>query len=151
MLSLDVLAVLIFFGMFFLIFGLISFIRCLVTSNRSKRSERILSVPIPSPVDEKGGNHPEKMPPEDHARVVNSSSKNRIAYSVQHASVASLLLFHASTMGPSATVKGGQTIPNKPTRNAVSVARVRFHIARHRMSGQWLHHSDAGNRYQTLY
>lgn len=151
MLLLDVLAIFILFGIFFLIFGLISFSRCFVTANRSKQHERILEAPVPAPTQEKNGGYSGNLALEDHARNANSSSMSRSAQLFKHACVSSAQPFAMGNASPSASVNDGlRTVP-VPTRHESSVASMRFLMARHRMSGRGSHSFEAHTRQQTRY
>lgn len=151
MLWLDVLAIVIFFGMFFPIFGLISLSRRFVTADRSKQREKILEALVPPPVEEQGGGCSGKMLPEDHARDANSSLMSPSVPLFQRTCVSSPQLFPMGKASPSVIVSDGLRTVSAPTRYKVSVARMRFLMARHRMSGRGLHSSHAYTRQQTRY
>jgi hypothetical protein len=121
-----VLAIVILFGMFFLIFGFISFSRCFVAANRSKQHERILKAPVSAPAQEQDGVYSENIVPEDHARDANSSSMSRSTQLFQHARVFSAQPFPMGNAGPSLTVNDGLRTAPEPARHEVSAATLCF-------------------------
>jgi hypothetical protein len=146
MFSLDVLAVLIFFGLFFLPYCLIGFSRYLVTSNRPKDSERILDAAIYPTSTEKGGSDSRTVALEDRARD-NPSSITRSAQLVQHAVDSSLRRLAMGKTGLSASLNDGPITVPIPARHEISVARMHFLTARHRLSGLGLHSPDVAIRH----
>lgn len=148
MFVLDVLAIVILFGFFFLIFGLISFSRCLVTAGRSKQHEQILEAPVPPSTKQKSGGNSEKIACEDHARDANSSSMSGSAQIVQNTHISSTQPFLMGNAGSSAPISEGQITVPASTRHEISMARMRFLIARRRVSARGLHRSDIAIRRQ---
>lgn len=149
MLSLDILAVVIFLGSFFLIFCVIGCSRNLVTSNRAKDPRRILEAPLPAPPDENGESYSEKVIAEEHPRDANSSSTSRSAQPLQHAVISSPPPFPMDKAGPSSPPNQGQITVPAPTRHEISVIRMRFLIASRRVSGRGLPGSDRAIHSQT--
>jgi hypothetical protein len=147
MLSLDVLAVLIFFALFFLPYCLIGFSRYLVTSNWLKDPERILDAAISHTSAEKGGSDSGTVAPEDRARD-NPSPISRNAQLTQHAGDFSLRRLAMGKTSLSASLNDEPITASAPTQHEISVAKMRLLIARHRVSGRVLHGSDIAIRRQ---
>lgn len=146
--SLDVLAVLIFFGLFFLPFCLIGFSRYLVTSNRPKDPKRILDAAVSPASAEKGGSDSGTVVSEDHARD-NPPPISRSAQLAQHAGDSSQRRLAMGQTSLSASLNDEPITVPIPTRHEISVARMRLLIARQRMSGRGLQGSDMAIRHQT--
>lgn len=147
MLLLDVLAVLISFGLFFLPYCLIGFSRYLVTSSRPKDSEWILEAAAsPTPV-EMGGSDSGTVAPEDRARD-NPSLMNRSAQLAQYAGDSSLRQLVMGKTSLSASLNDGPITVPTSARHEISVARMRFLTARNRVSGLGLHSPDIATRHQ---
>jgi hypothetical protein len=149
MLSLDILAVVIFLGSFFLIFCVIGCSRNLVTSNRAKDPRRILEAPLPTPSDENGESYSEKVTAEEHPQDTGSSSMSRGVQPSHHAAFSSPRLFSMSKAGLPASAIGGRINIPAATRHEISVAKMRFLIASHRVSGRGLQGADRAIHRQT--
>ncbi|HZY61290.1 MAG TPA: hypothetical protein VFE38_02125 [Edaphobacter sp.] len=146
MLSLDVLAVLIFFSLFFLPYCLIGFSGYLITSDRTKLPERSLETNVSRAFAEKSDSNSGTATPEDRARD-NPSPMKRSAQPAQHVDDSPQRFLAMGKICLSASLNNGLTTAPTPAQHDISVAKMRLFVAKHHVSGLGLHNPGVAIRH----